>query len=104
MNYAKIINCPLRNILKLEKNQINWEYYGFKVQDLMRLSYQSAYNGDFYQILPISDLTKFNETLSEIEAVIDSDLYPNDSIEIITEIEAAGIKQTIETSKVEEVN
>jgi hypothetical protein len=87
MRYALIKNAPLGSLLDRDSNmRVEWEKYGFKPEHLSRLAVQGDDdNGDFAQLLPIYDDAEFDSMLPGLQAKIEGDLFPNDSIEILTE-------------------
>lgn len=87
MKYALIKNAQLGHLLDRDANsQVMWDRYGFNSDHLSRLSTQGEdSNGDQISLLPISDESAFNAMLPSLQAKIDSDLFPNDSIEVLSD-------------------
>ena len=87
MKYALIKNAQLGHLLDRDSNsQVMWDRYGFNSDHLSRLSTQGEdSNGDQISLLPIYDESVFNAMLPSLQAKIDSDLFPNDSIEVLSD-------------------
>ena len=104
MDYALVKNISLRNLLAPDGKVINWTKYGYTVQSIQGFMAQGYDSLDeevrnHITVLPIIDRAKYDATLPELQNRIDTNLFPNDSIEVITEAEADTLKETIATVK-----
>jgi len=103
MKYALIKNVPLGHLFDRINDTVAWSKYGFKPIDVQRIIVQgNDSEGNYSQIIPISNETQFNKMLPGLQSKIDTNVYENDSIEIIEQAEKDTITTDIEEIKAAE--
>lgn len=78
-------NVPLSALFTTVNNDVDWEKYGMCAYHCQKVADQGFVDGIYTQLLPISDMTKFNLYWEELQAFVASDAFPDDSIELLTE-------------------
>lgn len=67
-------NAQLGILLADTNGNIDWEKYGFSIQDCIKNQYQHQDdNGEFVSYIPISDIAKFNEMLGGLIVIGEKD-------------------------------
>lgn len=103
MKYALIKNVPLTHLLGRSGGKINWGKYGFTIDGLRGVKdfsnnccgqgwtaqqVKGEVNGDYLNILPITDQEAFDKMLPSMVAYCENSSNPNDSVTVLTEDEA----------------
>lgn len=92
-------NVPLSALFTLnEKNDVDWEKYGLCAYHCQKLAGQAMVGDVYHQLLPITDMTKFNLYWDELQAFVASDTFLDDSIELLNEAEYNVQKALIDNS------
>lgn len=88
-------NVPLSALFSTTaNNDVDWEKYGLCAYHCQKLSAQGFVSGVYNQLLPITDMTKFNLYWADLQAFVASDTFLDDSIELLDE-EAYLVQKSI---------
>jgi TRAP-type uncharacterized transport system substrate-binding protein len=97
MEYLKITKIPLAHLLKNGSKRVDWEFFGFDVETINRLSCQGNIDADtMVTCVPITNMELLNSKMTLLQSRVDATPIESDSIEIITEAEKDVVKAQIE--------
>lgn len=101
MEYLLVKNISLRDLLAPSGGAIPWVSYGFNVMAVKGYVGQGWDSSNealrnHITVIPISNQNLFDSKLASLQNRIDTNLFENDSIEVITDSEANSLKDTID--------